>query len=276
MELSEKGLERGSHMYFYTASQMAKKLLYYPVAAGEFRCNDDYHVERESYNSILAVYVLGGKLKMVQDNTEWSAQADELLLVDCYRAHKYYADESAHTLWVHFDGSDSGEWFAQMKALKGQKIKSSRQAAECIENIILFMKLNRNEYDISKEIYSLLCAIGRGSESGRESGRLIRIQKAKEFMNANYGRDVSVAEIAASVPMSVACFSKIFREGTGVSPYGYLLSLRLDKAKELLRRTDDSIESIAYKTGFNSASNFIYFFGRQTGMSPLKFRNMKF
>lgn len=276
MELLEKGLEKGSHMYFYTASQAAKKLLYYPVAAGEFRCNNEYHVERESYNSVLAVYVLDGSLIMVQDNIEWSAQKDELLLVDCYRAHKYYAVENARTLWVHFDGNNSRDWFAQMKGQKGQKIKSNRRTAECIEKIILFMKSNQNEYDISKEIYSLLCTIGKGSEPGPESGSRIQIQRAKDFINANYDRAVSVAEIAGTVHMSASCFSKKFKESTGFSPYDYLLSVRLDRAKELLRRTDDSIEDIAYKTGFNSASNFIYFFGRQAGISPLKFRNIKF
>lgn len=272
----EKGIEKGSHMYFYTPSQMARKLLYYPVAAGEFYCNDEYQVEREIYKSILAVYVLEGNLRMIQDNTEWGAQKDELLLVDCYRAHKYFTVEGAHTLWLHFDGNNSRDWFAWIKAQKGQKIKNARQTAECIENVIRLMKSNQNEYDISKELYSLLCAACRGVEPGGENTRLIQIQRAKDFMNANYDRAVSVAEIAESVHMSASCFSKIFRESTGFSPYGYLLSIRLDRAKELLRKTDGSIESIAYKTGFNSTSNFIYFFGRQTGISPLKFRNIKF
>lgn len=272
----EKGIEKGSHMYFYTASQIAKKILYYPVAAGEFYCDHEYCVERESYNSILAVYVLAGNLKMVQDNTEWSAQEDELLLIDCYRAHKYFTGGQAHTLWVHFDGNNSRDWFAQLKGQKGQKIKSNRQTAECIENVIKFMKSNQSEYDISKELYALLCAVSRGREPDRESGRVMQMQRAKDFMKANYGQNISVAEIAESVHMSVSCFSKMFRENTGFSPYGYLLSIRLDRAKELLQKTDDSIENIAYKTGFNSASNFIFFFGRQTGISPLKFRNIKF
>ena len=76
--------------------------------------------------------------------------------------------------------------------------------------------------------------------------------------------------------MSVSYFSKIFKEAAGSSPYDYLLTVRLDKAKEMLRQTDCSIESIAYKTGFNSASNFLYFFKKETGISPLKFRNLKF
>lgn len=276
MELLEKGLEKGSHMYFYTASQAAKNLLYYPVAAGEFYCNNEYCVERESYNSILAIYVLGGNLKMIQDNTEWSAQRDELLLVDCYRAHKYFACERAHTLWVHFDGNNSGEWFSWIKGQKGQKIKSTRKTAEYIEAVILLMKSGQNEYEISRELYSLLCAVGGSNEPVGESGRFIQIQQAKDFMNANYHRTLSVAEIAESVHMSASCFSKKFKESTGFSPYDYLLSIRLDRARELLQKTDSSIESIAFKTGFGSASNFIYFFGRQTGISPLKFRNIRF
>ena len=76
--------------------------------------------------------------------------------------------------------------------------------------------------------------------------------------------------------MSASYFSKLFKKGTGFSPYDYLLTVRLDRAKELLRQTDDSIENVAFKTGFNSESNFIYFFKKETGVSPLKFRKIKF
>ncbi|MDE6659385.1 MAG: helix-turn-helix transcriptional regulator, partial [Eubacterium sp.] len=74
----------------------------------------------------------------------------------------------------------------------------------------------------------------------------------------------------------VSFFSKVFKETTGFSPYDYLLSVRLDKAKELLQKTDDSIQNIAFKTGFNSTSNFIYFFKKEMGISPLKFRKIRF
>ncbi len=275
MQLTGNGLEKGSHMYFYTPSQTAKKLLYYPIAAGEFYCGSEYCVERNSYNSILAIYVLEGALTMLINNTELDAQENELLLIDCYKPHKYFAKSSAHTLWVHFDGGNSLEWFGEIKAQKGQKIKCGRQTAEHISDVISSIKQNQNEYDISNRLYSLLCNISKKNQN-HESKKADIIETAKKFITSNYHENISVNDISAAANMSASYFSKLFKKGTGFSPYDYLLTVRLDRAKELLRQTDDSIESVAFKTGFNSESNFIYFFKKETGVSPLKFRKIKF
>lgn len=277
MELIGNGLNKGSHMYFYSASQTAKKLLYYPIAIGEFYCNSDYNVERTAnYDSILALYVLDGSITLIQNDIELKAEKDELLLVDCYKPHKYFADTSAHTLWVHFDGNNSRQWFDEIKLKKGQKIKCNRQICDCISNIINYINSDQNEYDISNGLYSLLCSIGKGNELNCEIKKINCIEKSKNFILSNYNKSLSVAEIADNAHMSVSFFSKVFKETTGFSPYDYLLSVRLDKAKELLQKTDDSVQNIAFKTGFNSTSNFIYFFKNETGISPLRFRNIKF
>lgn len=276
MELTGNGLNKGSHMYFYTVSQNSKKLLYYPIAVGEFYCNSDYNVVRNRYDSILAIYVLDGSITMVQNNMSISAQKDEMLLIDCYTYHEYFTEFNAHTLWVHFDGNNSREWFDEIKAKKGQKIKCTRQTAECISNIIKYVKLNQSEYSISNELYSMLCNISNENTAGQESTRSRQIETAKKFIISNYDKNISINDIADNAHMSVSYFSKIFKDATGFSPYDYLLAIRLDKAKELLQQTDNSVEGIAYKTGFNSTSNFICFFKKQTGISPLKFRNIRF
>lgn len=276
MELTGNGLNKGSHMYFYHASQNAKKLLYYPTAAGEFYCNGTYCVERDRYDSILAMYIAEGSMTLLQDNAELDAQKDELLLVDCYRAHKYFTKDGAHTLWVHFDGNNAYAWFREIAAQKGQKIKCSRQIAGYISKILHGIRDDQNEYDISNELYTLLCGVSKTEPVYAQSKMAGRIEAAKSFMLANYAKGVSVDDIADAAYMSTSYFSKLFKKATGFSPYDYLLTIRLERAKELLKRTDDPVESIAYRTGFNSTSNFIYFFKKESGVSPLKFRNMKF
>lgn len=276
MNLIGNGLEKGSHMYFYTASQTAKKLLYYPVATGEFYCNAEYNVKRERYDSILAICVLSGSITLIQNGAEFTAQEGELLLVDCYKEHRYFTEGHAHTLWVHFDGNNSREWFNEIYIQHGQKIKCDRRAGECISNIIKYIKSNTGEYDISNELYLLLCTISKGNDKNNENEKSKQIEAAKVFVNSNYNKNISVNDIAANANMSASYFSKIFKEATGFSPYDYLLAVRLDKAKEMLQKTDDTIQNIAYKAGFNSTSNFIYFFKKETGISPLKFKNIKF
>ncbi|MCM1363804.1 MAG: AraC family transcriptional regulator [Faecalibacterium sp.] len=276
MELLGNGLNNNSHMYFYTPSQTAKKLLYYPIAVGEFQCNSDYNVSRKKYDSFLAVYVLTGSITMIQDEIQLTAKSSELLLIDCYKEHRYFTSSSAHTLWVHFDGNNSREWFAEITSQKTQKIKCTRQTSECIFDIINQVRNNQSEYAISNSIYSLLCILAKNDDIKQDIDKSARIESAKEFIKSNYDRHLTLHEIAAAAHMSVSYFSRIFKESAGFSPYDYLLAIRLDKAMELLQKTESSIEIIAYKTGFNSASNFIYFFKKKTGISPLKFRRLKF
>lgn len=276
MEFLGNGVLKGSHMYFYTPSQSAKKLLYYPIAAGEFFCDSNYSVNRENYNSILALYVISGNITLVQNEIEFTARQNEMLIVDCYKPHQYFANGNAHTLWVHFDGANSKIWFDEIVSRFTQKIKCTHRLGEHISSIIKCIKSNANEFDVSNEIYSLLCSISKGNEQKYENSKSDYIETAKRFIISNYTQDLTVEQIAESVNMSVSFFSKLFKESTGFSPYDYLLSVRLDKAKELLQKTDDSVQNIAFKTGFNSTSNFIYFFKKATGLSPLKFRKIEF
>lgn len=276
MELTGNGLNNGSHMYFYTPSQTAKKMMYYPIAAGEFYCNGDYSVVRTSYDSILAIYVSEGSITLVQDGAELKADRGELLLADCYKPHKYFTSTSAHTLWVHFDGCQSRTWFEEIRLQKGQKINCGKDIADSIKSIIGYIKSNKSEYDISSELYSMLCRLSKSDELSAKSDKSDRLKTVIEYININYDKAVTVDEMAGLAYMSASYFSKAFKENTSFSPYDYLLGVRLGKAKELLLKTKLSVSDIAYKTGFNSTSNFIYFFKKETGISPLKFRNISF
>ena len=276
MELVGNGLNKGSHMYFYTPSQNAKRILYYPIAVGDFYCNGEYRVSRTNYDSILAIYVLEGSIGMVQENAELKAEKNELLLIDCYKPHLYFSDTSAHTLWVHFDGSGSRVWFDEIKSQRGQKIKCGESVSDRMKNIIRFVKSNKSEYDISTELYAMLCELSKPDKSDNESNKMGRIKEVTEYIKSNFRENISVEEMAKNAYMSTSYFSKVFKEITAFSPYDYLLNIRLGKAKEMLLKTDLAVSEIAYQTGFNSTSNFIYFFKKETGISPLKFRNIMF
>ena len=83
-------------------------------------------------------------------------------------------------------------------------------------------------------------------------------------------------KLADEVHMSTSHFSRVFKQQTGFSPYDYVLISRLNRAKDLLQKAEMSVAEIAYETGFNSESNFICFFTENEGISPGKFRKLKF
>lgn len=277
MELCGKGLRKGSAIWFYTSSQMAKRLFFYPLVAGDFYCTANYRVKREQYDSILLLLVLEGEMVLQQDGAELTAKGGELLLVDCYRQHEYAAVQDTHTLWVHFDGVNSRELFQELKQQRGQKQKASQELLETVQNIVQGVSGAAPESELSIQLYMLICRLLAGSSIPEQTNtRGSQIAKGKEYMKQHLKEPLAIEEIAEHVSMSASYFTKVFKEMTGFSPYEYLLRLRLERAKELLLQTELSIGEVAYCSGFHSDSNFIYFFKKETGISPLKFRGMKF
>lgn len=264
-----------SHIYFYTPSATAKELLYYPLVAGRFVCDENYLVKREAYDSILALYVISGSMTLKQGETTFKASSGELLLVDCYEKHEYYSSTFTKTLWVHFDGSNSRKWFELIKEKKGQKISPHHECAESIINIINGINSQIDEYEQSNLVYSLLCNISKSDDFSQKSIPE-SVALAKGYIKSNLGRDITVDEISSHVHLSASYFSKIFKEATGFSPYAYLLNQRIETAKKLLIQSHKSVELISSETGFGSVANFIYCFNQKMNMTPLKFRKIKF
>ena len=99
-----------------------------------------------------------------------------------------------------------------------------------------------------------------------------RLRRAIEFMHDNCGREISLAEIAASVFVSEFHFARLFKKLTGTSPHAYLASIRIQKAQKLLAETDLTLSEIGARVGYNSQSHFTKIFREATGLTPRNYR----
>lgn len=108
----------------------------------------------------------------------------------------------------------------------------------------------------------------------RDSQHVEIINKARLRIRESLEDDLTIQEIAQEMGISYSSFRKLFKEHTGFAPAMYQQSLRLQRAKELLSTTDESIKEIAYRLRFESPDYFSSKFKTQTGMKPSEFRNM--
>jgi AraC family transcriptional regulator len=99
-----------------------------------------------------------------------------------------------------------------------------------------------------------------------------QLARAIEFMDANLAERLALGEIAGAVGLSPAHFIRQFKVSKGVAPHKYLLRLRLERAKRLLRETDRSIAQIAFECGFSHQEHMTRFFGQLAGTTPAVFR----
>lgn len=102
------------------------------------------------------------------------------------------------------------------------------------------------------------------------------ISKAKFLLQESIESPINLEEMAGQLSMSYSTFRKSFRKKTGLSPNDYLLNLRLEKAKELLAKTNLTINEIAYKTGFSSISYFSRLFKKKNQVAPKTYRKDHF
>lgn len=131
---------------------------------------------------------------------------------------------------------------------------------------------------MSLDIYKLFAELlnPQSIKCKGESNYEDNIQEIKSYISENLNESITVQKLADKAHMSTSHFSRVFKQQTGFSPYDYVLITRLNKAKYFLQKTEMTVAAIAYETGFNSESNFICFFTENEGISPGKFRKLKF
>jgi AraC-like DNA-binding protein len=98
------------------------------------------------------------------------------------------------------------------------------------------------------------------------------IKKVIEFIDENIEKKILLNDLAALTNLSPNHFHKVFSETMGITPNVFITKLRLDKAKDLLIRTDLTISDISAKCGFDNIPYFSYLFKKQIKLSPGEFR----
>lgn len=98
------------------------------------------------------------------------------------------------------------------------------------------------------------------------------IQEAVRYIRHHYAENISVSDIAEHIGMSQSWLTKRFKQECGTNIVGYLLDVRIERAKALLAQTDMLIMEIACETGFDNPGYFISVFRRAAGMTPKAYR----
>ena len=99
-----------------------------------------------------------------------------------------------------------------------------------------------------------------------------QLRLAKEYLEDNFSRGVSLAELANLTGLSRSWFARGFRGATGVSPYSWALKIRVQRAQELLLKGNIPLASVAVQVGFADQSHFTKVFRRLAGATPREWK----
>lgn len=110
------------------------------------------------------------------------------------------------------------------------------------------------------------------AQAGRPPEDYARIAKALDLVQRRYGERLAVSELARSAGLSISQLQREFLRLLGLTPSEYITKVRVLMARRALERSDRAVGTIALDLGFYDQSHFTRVFRRQTGLTPLAYR----
>lgn len=233
--------------------------------------------DKESY---ILFYTLSGSGLIEQNDQRIELPAGSALLLNCRAPQSYCTAPGQshwHHYWVHLDGMGVAN-LAEVLLPQGRLCPV---AVSRLEMQPLFEALT-NDWEQSTTaaqiergltLHRMLALMARQLLAGDESrSNRTLIEQAAEYIRQHYAEPLSLDGLLAQTPVSKSWFLRLFRQYMGTTPYNFLLSTRITRAKELLVLTDFSVSEIAHQVGFGDESNFSTRFAAMVGQSPQQYR----
>lgn len=120
---------------------------------------------------------------------------------------------------------------------------------------------------------SVILEAAHGLFTPAVAGPAAIINAAKEYLNQHLREPVPMSALVRRVGFSRSHLFAIFKSVTGMTPNDYYLRIRIEKAQQLLARSDCQVTDVALETGFSSSQYFSSVFRKYTGQTPVEYRN---
>lgn len=127
--------------------------------------------------------------------------------------------------------------------------------------------------DLDGRITGIIGVTRRITSRDAASDQFLSLAPAVEYICREYSRPIKVRELANQVQMSASHFNRLFVQHFAVTPYKYLMRVRIAAACDLLATTDLPIGEISGRTGFYDTSHLTNEFKRDQGVSPSDYRS---
>ncbi|HEX3023368.1 MAG TPA: AraC family transcriptional regulator [Lachnospiraceae bacterium] len=280
MRSHEQGVLNGSNYYIYTPSLQAEKTFFYPLFVGHFYYSSDYHLERNSYDSFLFMYIKKGQCFVCQDSKTYTLNENQVIMIDCYKPHSYYTTTGWEAQWLHFDGPLAREYYSLISTTIGCAITlmDNYRFEETLQKIYSMFKENTSikEVLLNKYITDLLTQVLLAKDSDiNHSKNTDSIEETTTYINEHLREELTLDFLAAKASLSPYYFIKLFKKQIGLTPHDYLIAARINHAKFLLKTTDLSIKEICYRCGFSSESSFCSTFKKREQITPSSYREVR-
>ncbi|MDF2512390.1 MAG: AraC family transcriptional regulator [Herbinix sp.] len=265
--------------YINTPSILAKNTYLYVQEVGYFKTFPTYYTERENLNSYLIVYTISGTGLLKYKAQEYTLKPGDTFYISCMD-YQYYScsGEQWEFLWIHFQGVSASGYY-NVFIEPGFRIITPEDCASLEGNMRRILTLTQKKDPNAEVICSNLLnsiitelIIHNSSEHRSLSYMPDYIKSMVKYLDQHFKEEISLKLLAKNYGFSPYYLSREFKKYFGITYSEYLITLRLNYAKELLKYSELSINDITFQIGMNHVSHFINLFKAREELTPLSYR----
>lgn len=268
----------------YTPSTFAKTSLLHLQEIGSLQAQKPHTSRRENLSSYLFFLVLSGYGTLEYQGNSHALKAGDCVFLDCHKRYSHRTSDDLWQLkWVHFYGPNMSSIYEKYIERGGQPCFHPKDATPyqlLLQELYTIASAQDYVRDmrIFEKLTSLLTLLMEESWHPENTPftavKKQNLQHVKDYLDQHYQEKIPLDYLAGRFYINKFYLTRIFKEQFGISIHNYLLQIRITHAKQLLRFTDKTIETISTECGIEDANYFSRIFKKIEGISPGAFRKM--
>ena len=271
-----------SNRILYTPSAFARSSLMHLQEIGELQAKQGHTSSRTGLKSYLFFWVVFGEGVLNYENKMLMLSPGDCVFIDCQKPYSHTTDpEDLWSLrWIHFYGPTLSSIYDKYKERGGRPVFNPTSLDEVDKAWTALMNIARSsDYMRDMKINSLLsqlmvCIMAESwhPEDQVTAKKKQSVIEIKEYVDKNFRDKITLDSLSAKFYINKYYLSKSFKEQFGQPLSSYILSVRITKAKQLLRFSEKSVEEIGYECGLGAAHYFSSKFKEIEGVPPSVYR----
>lgn len=267
----------------YTPSDFARAELLHLQEAGHLTATKPHSSHRDKLNSFLLIIITAGSGTLSYRNNVHKLKAGDCAFIDCSEPYTHSTSSDPWSMsWVHFYGNNIAKIYDRYINETGNYIFTPYNTfplLQLVDELFLLSQANDHIRDIKlhERLTVLLSsvldeAVSYSLQRQNMSKWDVQLKNVRDYLSSHYAEKISLENVASQFYLNKFTMIRYFKDQYGMSPIAYLLQVRITKAKEMLRFTNNNIDEVAWKCGFPDGNYFSRAFKKIEHITPREYR----
>ncbi|MDD4689680.1 MAG: AraC family transcriptional regulator [Eubacteriales bacterium] len=262
-------------------SDFAKNNLFYVIETGYIDGELFSGGGHDNLDSFLLLYVCDGEVILDYDNIKYLIKKNSMFVIDCNKHHKLYThnNKAMWALYLYFNGIQTAGYY-DLISKSGITVFEIENKKTIMSLLWQIVSLNQKKAGYAELLTSLnitriltdVCMFC-SNDAIHEAEYPDCVNYTYDYIAKNYNKKITLSMLSELFFVNKYHLSREFKRCAGITINEHLTTIRINKARALLRYSNKSVEEIAIETGFCNATHFIRVFRKNEQVTPLFYRN---